>query len=71
MNIFTFYESSSKLQEALRQVEKIDSITKDPSNYINQHFDECIDQINFRRGTGRRGRRGTRSYCNKLHVKNI
>ena len=50
MNLFTFYESSSKLQEALREVEKIDSITKDPSIYINQHFDECIDQINFRRG---------------------
>ena len=49
MNLFTFYESSSKLQEALREVEKIDSITKDPSIYINQHFDECIDQINFRR----------------------
>ena len=49
MNLFTFYESSSKLQEALREVEKIDSITKDPSSYINQHFDECIDQINFRR----------------------
>ena len=49
----TFYESSCifyELQEALREVEKIDSITKDPSSYINQHFDECIDQINFRRG---------------------
>ena len=50
MNLFTFYESSCKLKEALREVEKIDSITKDPSSYINQHFDECIDQINFRRG---------------------
>ena len=50
MNLFTFYESSSKLQEALREVEKIDSITKDPSIYINQHFDECINKINFRRG---------------------
>jgi len=44
-----FYESSCKLQEALREVEKIDSITKDPSIYINQHFDDCHDQINFRR----------------------
>jgi hypothetical protein len=50
MNLFTFYESSCKLKEALREVENIDSITKDPSIYINQHFDECIDQINFRKG---------------------
>jgi len=49
MNLFNFYESSCKLQEALREVENIDSITKDPSNYINQHFDDCHDQINFRR----------------------
>ncbi len=49
MNLFNFYESSCKLQEALREVEKIDSITKDPSNYINQHFDDCHNQINFRR----------------------
>ena len=44
-----FYESSCKLQEALREVEKIDSITKDPSIYINQHFDDCHVQINSRR----------------------
>jgi len=40
MNLFTFYESSSKLQEALREVEKIDSITKDPS--INDYSDKLI-----------------------------
>jgi hypothetical protein len=45
-----FHECSCKLQEALREVEKIDFITKDPSIYINQYFDELKDQINVRRG---------------------
>ena len=44
-----FYGSSCKFQEAFREVDKIDSITKDPSFYINQHFDEFKDQINCRR----------------------
>ena len=45
-----FHGSSCKFQEAFREVDKIDSITKDPSFYINQHFDECIDQITCRTG---------------------
>ncbi len=44
-----FHECSCKLQEALREIENIDSFTKDPSININQHFDEFKDQLNCRR----------------------
>ena len=40
-----FHECSCKLQEALREIENIDSFTKDPSININQHFDDFKDQI--------------------------
>ncbi len=34
-----FHESRDKIEEALREVENIESVTKDPTCYINQHFD--------------------------------
>ena len=35
-----FHESRDKIDEALREVENIESISKDPTCYINQHFDD-------------------------------
>ena len=34
-----FHESREKIEKALEQVESIESITEDPTYYINQHFD--------------------------------
>ncbi len=34
------YESRCKIQQALREVQNIESITKNPASYINQHFDK-------------------------------
>ena len=44
-----FHESRNKIEEALREVENIESITKDPTCYINQHFDLNKKRIKWRR----------------------
>jgi len=44
-----FQESKKKIAKALEQVESIESITEDPTYYINQHFDLNIKQISWRR----------------------
>ena len=44
-----FHESRNKIDEALREVENIESITKDPTCYINQHFDLNKKRIKWRR----------------------
>ena len=44
-----FHESRDKIEEALREVENIESITKDPTCYINQHFDLNKKRIICRR----------------------
>ena len=44
-----FHESRDKIVNALLQVEKIESITNDPSCYINQHFDHNEKHISWRR----------------------
>ena len=44
-----FHESRDKIDEALREVENIESITKDPTCYINQHFDLNKKRIKWRR----------------------
>ena len=46
-----FHESRDKVDEALREVENIESITKDPTCYINQHFDLNKKRITWRRQT--------------------
>ena len=44
-----FQESRDKIVNALVQVENIESITKDPACYINQHFDLSKQHISWRR----------------------
>ena len=44
-----FHESRDKIEEALREVENIESITKDLTCYINQHFDLNKKRIKCRR----------------------
>jgi len=44
-----FHESREKIEKALEQVENIESITEDPTCYINQHFDLNIKHISWRR----------------------
>ena len=46
-----FYESRDKIDEAFREVENIESIKKDPTCYINQHFDLNKKRITWRRQT--------------------
>ena len=43
------YESRCKIQQALREVQNIESITKNPASYINQHFDKNKQHIQCRR----------------------
>jgi hypothetical protein len=43
------YESRCKIQQALREVQNIESITKNPASYINQHFDKNKQLIQWRR----------------------
>jgi len=42
-------ESREKIVKALIHVENIETITKDPTCYINQHFDQSKKHINWRR----------------------
>ena len=42
-------ECVCKIQEALNEVEKIDSIAKDPECFINLHFEENKTHVNWRR----------------------
>ena len=44
-----FHESRDKILNVLVQVENIESITKDPACYINQHFDLNKKHISWRR----------------------
>ena len=44
-----FHESRDKIEEAFREVKNIESITKDPTCYINQHFDLNKKRIKCRR----------------------
>ncbi len=44
-----FQESREKIVKALERVENIESITKDPACYINQHFDLNKRHICWRR----------------------
>ena len=44
-----FHESRDKIVNILVQVENIESITKDPACYINQHFDLNKKHISWRR----------------------
>ena len=44
-----FQESREKIVKALERVENIESITEDPTCYINQHFDLNIKHISWRR----------------------
>ena len=44
-----FHESRYKIVNILVQVENIESITKDPALYINQHFDRNKKHISWRR----------------------
>jgi chromosome segregation ATPase len=44
-----FHESRDKIVNVLVQVENIESITKDPACYINQHFDLNKKHISWRR----------------------
>ena len=44
-----FLESREKIVKALEQVENIESITENPTCYINQHFDLNIKHISWRR----------------------
>ena len=46
-----FHESRDKIDEAFREVENIESIKKDPTCYINQHFDLNKKRITWRRQT--------------------
>ena len=48
MDLF-FLESREKIVKALEQVENIESITENPTCYINQHFDLNIKHISWRR----------------------
>ena len=44
-----FRESRERIDEALREVENIESITNDHTCYINQHFDLNKKRITLRR----------------------
>jgi len=44
-----FRESRERIDEALREVENIKSITNDHTCYINQHFDHNKKRITWRR----------------------
>jgi seryl-tRNA synthetase len=44
-----FNECVCKIQEALNEVEKIDSIAKDPECFINLHFEKNKAHVNWRR----------------------
>jgi len=44
-----YHESRDKTEKALSEVEDIESITKDPTCYINQHFDLNKKCIKWRR----------------------
>jgi len=44
-----FNECVCKIQEALNEVEKIDSIAKDPECFINIHFEKNKAHVNWRR----------------------
>ena len=44
-----FHESRDKIVNILVQVENIESTTKDPASYINQHFDLNKKHISWRR----------------------
>jgi hypothetical protein len=44
-----FHESRNKIEEAFNEVEKIDSIAKDPECFINIHFEKNKAHVNWRR----------------------
>ena len=43
------HESIDKIDEAFREVDNIESITKDPTSYINRRFDLNKNRITWRR----------------------
>ena len=44
-----FHECRTQVVEALRDVDKIESIGEDPSTFINEHFDLNKRHIGWRR----------------------
>ena len=62
-----FQESREKIVKALERVENIESITEDPTCYINQHFDLNIKHISWRRIDLRAE---IDQYCDKLLEEN-